>query len=78
MLTEVSDVIACLVECPPVELEADDGKDDDGKEEEEGDVDQGTDGFCNGWHDHLETCGRKFLSVLVVLSKRENCFRFPA
>ena len=37
MLTEVSDVVACLVECPPVELEADDGKDDDGKEEE-GDV----------------------------------------
>ena len=48
MLTEVSDVVACLVECPPVELEADDGEDDDGKEEEEGDVDQGTDGFCNG------------------------------
>ena len=38
MLTEVSDVVACLVECPPVELEADDGEDDDGKEEEEGDV----------------------------------------
>ena len=27
MLTEVSDVVACLVECPPVELEANDGKD---------------------------------------------------
>ena len=48
MLTEVSDVVACLVECPPVELEADDGEDDDGKEEEEGDVDQGTDGLRDG------------------------------
>ena len=48
MLTEVSDVVACLVERPPVELEADDGEDDDGKEEEEGDVDQGTDGLCDG------------------------------
>ena len=48
MLTEVSYVVACLVKCPPVELEPDDGEDDDGKEEEEGDVDQGTDGLCNG------------------------------
>ena len=48
ILTEVSDVVAGLVEGSPVELEADDGEDDDGKEEEEGDVDQGADGFCNG------------------------------
>ena len=55
ILTEVSDVIAGLVECSPIELEADDGKDDDGEEEEEGDVHQGTDGLRDGGHHHLET-----------------------
>ena len=55
ILTEVSDVIAGLVECSPIELEADDGEDDDGKEEEEGDVHQGTDGLRDGGHHHLET-----------------------
>ena len=38
MLTEVSDVVACLVECPPVELEADDGEDEDGEHDEEPDL----------------------------------------
>ena len=50
-----SDVITGLVECSPIELEADDGEDDDGEEEEEGDVHQGTDGLRNGGHHHLET-----------------------
>ena len=59
MLTEVSDVVAGLVEGSPVELEPDDGKDDDGKEKEEGDVDQGADGLCNGGHHHLQTWGQK-------------------
>ena len=47
-LTQVVDIIAGLVQCSGIELEANDGKDDDRKEEEEGDVDQGTDGLCNG------------------------------
>ena len=59
MLTEVSDVVACLVEGSPVELQADDGEDDDGKEEEKSDVDQRANGFGNGRHHHLQTCGRK-------------------
>ena len=56
ILTEVSDVIAGLVECSPIELEADDGEDDDGEEEEQRNVDQGTDGLGDGGHDHLQTC----------------------
>ena len=53
--TQVSDVIAGLVEGPGVELKADNGKDDDGEEEEQRDVDQGTDGLGDGGHDHLQT-----------------------
>ena len=55
ILTEVSDVIAGLVECSPVELEADDGEDDDGEEEEQCDVDQGPDSLGYGGDDNLET-----------------------
>ena len=55
ILTEVSDVIAGLVECSPIELEADDGEDDDGEEEEESDVDQRTDGLGDGGDNDLET-----------------------
>ena len=54
--TQVSDVIAGLVERPGVELKADNGKDDDGEEEEQRNVDQGTDGLGDGGHDHLQTC----------------------
>ena len=53
--TQVSDVIAGLVERPGVELKSDDGKDDDGEEEEQRNVDQGTDGLGDGGHDHLQT-----------------------
>ena len=61
MLTEVSDVVACLVEGSPVELQADDGEDDDGKEEEQSDVDKGTDSLGYGGYDDLETWGDKIL-----------------
>ena len=54
--TQVSDVIAGLVERPGVELKSDNGKDDDGEEEEQRNVDQGTDGLGDGGHDHLQTC----------------------
>ena len=53
--TQVSDVIAGLVERPGVELKADNGEDDDGEEEEQRNVDQGTDGLGDGGHDHLQT-----------------------
>ena len=53
--TQVSDVIAGLVEGPGVELKADNGKDDDGEEEQQCNVDQGTDGLGDGGHDHLQT-----------------------
>ena len=45
--TQVSDVIAGLVEGPGVELQADDGEDDDGKEKQESNVNQGTNSFGN-------------------------------
>ena len=54
--TQVSDVIAGLVERPGVELKSDNGEDDDGEEEEQRNVDQGTDGLGDGGHDHLQTC----------------------
>ena len=37
-LTQVVDIIAGLVQCSGIELEADDGEDDDRKEEEQRDV----------------------------------------
>ena len=70
ILTEVSDVIAGLVECSPIELEADDGEDDDGEEEEEGDVDEGSDGFGYGGHDHLQTWGH----AVSPRSGHQSCY----
>ena len=55
MLTEVVEAVAGLVERPGVELEADNGKQEDGKEEEQGNVDQGTDGLPDRTHHHLQT-----------------------
>ena len=48
ILTQVSDVIASLVESSTIKLKPDDGEDDDGEEEEEGNVDQGSDGLGYG------------------------------
>ena len=64
MLTEVSDVVACLVKCPPVKFEPDDGEDDDGEEEEQSDVDQRTDSLGYGGDDNLETWGDKIVRKL--------------
>ena len=60
-LTQVFNAVACFVECPRVELQADDGEYDDGKEEEQSDVDQGTDSLGYGGYDDLETWGDKIL-----------------
>jgi len=45
ILTQIFYVVARSVESSGVELEADDGEDDDGEEEEQGDVDERTDGL---------------------------------
>ena len=52
-LTEVSDVVAGLVEGSTIELQPDDSEDDHSEEEEEGNVDQGPNGLDDGRHDHL-------------------------
>ena len=76
ILTEVSDVIAGLVECSPVELEADDGKDDDGEEEEEGDVHQGTDGLRDGGHHHLETWKKNVKVSSSCKFSQQSCSKY--
>ena len=54
LVTQVVKAVAGLVEGTGVELETDDGENEDSKEEEEGDVDQGTDGLPDGAHHNLE------------------------
>ena len=76
ILTEVSDVIAGLVECSPVELEADDGEDDDGEEEEEGDVHQGTDGLRDGGHHHLETWKKDVKVSSPCKFSQQSCSKY--
>lgn len=53
-LTQIVQFVAGFVEGAGVKLETDDGKDDDGKEQEQGNVDQGTDGFSDRAHHHLQ------------------------
>ena len=53
--TQVSDVIAGLVERPGVELKSDNGEDDDGEEEKQSYIDQRTDSLGYGGDDDLET-----------------------
>ena len=55
LLTQIVEAVAGFVEGAGVELEADDSEDENGEEEEEGDVDQGTDGLADRAHHHLQT-----------------------
>ena len=68
--TQVSDVIAGLVERPGVELKSDNGEDDDGEEEEQRDVDQGTDGLGDGGHDHLQTWSTNICEFYCIKQKK--------
>ena len=52
-LTQILQAVAGLVESPSVELQPDDGEDEDSEEEKKGDVDEGSNSFSNGAHNHL-------------------------
>ena len=52
-LTQILQAVAGLVKSPSIELQPDDGEDEDSEKEKKGDVDERSNGFCNGAHNHL-------------------------